>query len=286
VTVGDRIPVRFEVRHPDTIEFVPLEGRRDLGEMYLIASGEKSGGMVEQGVMSDTLFAFAVPFRTGRIVLPPVALAYETVGGARGEVMSDSGFIDVQSVLPGDAADIKPLKSNVPAPSELLSYILMGLIACVVIAAGVLTGYFLKRRKKPEQPVIEAPPRPAHEIAFEELQRIEESGLLSEGKFKEYYTHISETIRKYVGSRYAFNAMDLTSAELIYNLQKRNVGPAVVRLRDLLGECDLVKFAKFVPPYDEMELAIERARDLVRSTMEGDSQERLAECVSGPGGEL
>jgi len=268
VSVGDRVPVRFEILHPDTIEFAPIEGRVELGEVYLLGEGRKSGGPLGDSAASETLFAVVVPFRTGRVTLPPVKLAYETLGGLEGELASDSGFINVRSVLPENAADIKPLKANIPAPSELASYIILGVLACVLAASLILITRFIMRRKKPQQRPVETPPRPAHEIALEELQGIEEMRLLSQGRFKEYYSLISETVRRYAGNRYGFDTMDLTTLELVNELRRRRIEAPVGRLKDFLCRSDLVKFAKLVPPYGEMEEAIEVARDVVRSTME------------------
>ena len=279
VSVGDRIPVQFRVTHPDTIQFLPVEGRKDLGEVYLVGSGQKSGGPLSDGDVSDTLHAFVIPFRTGRVALPPVKLPYETTGGLKGELVTDSSFVYVKSVLPEDATDIRPLKPNTPAPSEVAWYVLIGALACAVAVCTLLLVRFLRNRRKPAEVIIGPPPRPAHEVALEELERIEGLGLLSQGRFKEYYTLISEAVRRYLGDRFAFDTMDLTTTELSHELRNRKVVDSVNRIEGFLMRCDLVKFAKLVPPYDEMESAVDVAREVVKTTMGSETEEEPAEDV-------
>lgn len=271
VSVGDRIPVRFEISHPDTMEFAAIEGRRNLGDIYLLGQGERSGSASVEGVVHDTLYAYAVPFKTGAVVLPPVVLFYETSGGGRGEVKSDSAAVYVRSVLPEDATDIKPLKPNIPAPSDIGAYILIALIICLLAAGSALVLRYWKKKPGPVKP---APPsKPAHEVAFEELEKIAQMRLLSRGMFKQYYSLISETIRRYIGDRYRFETMDLTTAELVGEMRKQPDEVPVKDFESFLRRSDLVKFAKLVPPYDEMESAIQSAQKLVSDTMRSEPEE-------------
>jgi hypothetical protein len=201
-----------------------------------------------------------------------VKLFYVTKGGLKGEASSDSAFIYVRSVLPEDASDIRPLKPNTPAPSELAWYVIIGAVVCLLVACSVILFRILRKRREPEEEVVQAPPRPAHELAFEELERIQDLGLVSQGRFKLYYSLISEAIRRYVGNRFGFDTMDLTTAELLNEMRKRGIKASVDELKVFLVRCDLVKFAKLVPPYDEIESAVETARGLVRRMMESDSK--------------
>ncbi len=269
VTVGDMVPVSFRVSHPDTIEMLPIDGRRDLGEVCLVGEGAKSGGLSREGVVRDTLSGWVVPFRVGQVTVPRVELLYQTDGGLRGSIKADSALVHVKSVLPEDAADIRPLKPNIRAPSELTSYVALGLLVCVLAAAAVLAFRYAKRRRRPSPERPAPPAEPAHLTALEELRRIESLGLLGKGRFKEYYSLVSGTIRKYVGERYGFETMELTTGELVREMRGRKIEEHLTReFGVFLERSDLVKFAKLVPPYPEMESAIETARDLVRRTAE------------------
>jgi len=285
-TIGDRVPVYLRVTHPDSMKFLPLEGRRNLGDVYLIGSGEKREGRVGEGVIEDTLFGWVVPFNVGHVTIPPIRVFYVTETGLKGEIESDSSLIYVMSVLPEEVSDIRPLKPNIRAPSDLVSYMLLGALFCILAVAVTLAVRIANRRRK-RQPVVKfiPPLRPAHEIAFEELDRIATLNLLARGRFKEYYSILSETVKRYAGNRYGFETMDLTTTELVRDMSGREISSSVVGdFKNLLERSDLVKFAKFVPPYDEMESAIEAGRELVRKTMEREEVKEQRDEVEVPGG--
>jgi hypothetical protein len=111
------------------------------------------------------------------------------------------------------------------------------------------------------------PPRPAHQIALEKLQAIIEEQLVRQGRVKEYFDRISDTVREYLGNLYGFFALDCTSEELIVQLRERPTpGLDLDMLRRLLEDADLVKFAR-VQPGDEMcSRAINSALAIVEAT--------------------
>lgn len=284
VSIGDRVPLLLSITHPDSMRFLPLEGGRSTVDVHLLG-GEKKEGEAREGVVKDTLLGWVVPFKTGMVTIPPIRVFYETTSGLRGSVDSDSSSVYVRSILPENAQDIRPLKQNISAPSDVASYVLLTLFACILIVIVVLAVRLSRRRRK-KLPVSEPriPSRPAHEIAFQELEKIASLNLLSQGRFKEYYTLISETLRRYIGNRFGFETLDLTTVELVMEMSERDVATsAAADFRSFLERSDLVKFSKFVPPYDEMESAIEVVRRLVEKTMARLREEAMAP-VPGEGG--
>ena len=114
-----------------------------------------------------------------------------------------------------------------------------------------------------------APPRPPHEIAYEELERIESLSFLEQGLIKKHYTEISEVIRRYIGHRFGIITMELTTGELIDSLADEELdGSMISTIRVFLEECDLVKFAKFIPGEDQTSTSLPRARSIVDETKE------------------
>jgi len=117
----------------------------------------------------------------------------------------------------------------------------------------------------------------AHQIAYEKLHKIVEDDLLKKGRFREYFIRVSETIREYLGNRYGFFAMDLTSRELVDELRDRPTpGLEIGGLKTLLQNADLVKFAKLDPTDEMSSSAIDGAYSLVNATrrVEEEEQER------------
>ena len=58
------------------------------------------------------------------------------------------------------------------------------------------------------------PPRPPEEVALEKLGAVKTSGMLERGEIKEFHISVSEAIREYLGGRYGFDSLELTTEEL------------------------------------------------------------------------
>jgi len=111
------------------------------------------------------------------------------------------------------------------------------------------------------------PERPAHEIAFTALDRLRESTLLAEGKIKDYYIELSEIVRLYLQKRYFKPILEMTTTETKAALAAEKIADtASIKISTLLDECDLVKFAKYLPDESEHENSLQLAYDIVNLT--------------------
>ena len=112
------------------------------------------------------------------------------------------------------------------------------------------------------------PPRPAHEIALERLDRLGAYGFLENADNRPFYFAVSEVIRDYLGGRYGFDSLELTTDELL----RRAPTPCGARagvlgeIEGWLSACDLVKFAKISPSAAEARGALESAIRIVEAT--------------------
>ena len=78
---------------------------------------------------------------------------------------------------------------------------------------------------------------------------------------------LSEIVRAYLGRRLKFDALDLTTDELLTDLRRRRLlGLDLAELSEELAWQDLVKFAKAEPTPQECAGAIDRAAGLVDRT--------------------
>ncbi len=124
------------------------------------------------------------------------------------------------------------------------------------------------------------PPRPAHEVALEKLDRLGAYGFLENADNRPFYFAVSEIIREYLGGRYAFDSLELTTDELCAEL-RRQAGRELVlgEIQGWLSACDLVKFAKISPTAAEARGALESAIRIVIAT-----RPVPAPVGTGPGG--
>ena len=143
---------------------------------------------------------------------------------------------------------------------------------------GILTALFLicvigylvqrYRRHRSEVPVKPAEPElPPYEMAIRELDSIKDQKLWQQGLNKEYYTQVTDTLRRYISRRYGVNAMEKTSEEILAIIERETDERTVYdTLRQVLRLSDYVKFAKLHPLPDENDESMRNAYLFVNQT--------------------
>lgn len=136
-------------------------------------------------------------------------------------------------------------------------------IICVI-------GYLIQRyrRHRSEVPVKPAEPElPPYEVAIRELDSIKDQKLWQQGLNKEYYTQVTDTLRRYISRRYGVNAMEKTSEEILAIIEREtDERPVYDTLRQVLRLSDYVKFAKLHPLPDENDESMRNAYLFVNQT--------------------
>ena len=115
---------------------------------------------------------------------------------------------------------------------------------------------FIRRKKK----------LPPHQVAMTEIERIKSERKWAEEDSKEYYTLLTDTLRNYIRDRYGFNAMAMTSNEIIERLISENNEEALDELREIFRTADLVKFAKWSTLINENDANLVAAVEYVNQT--------------------
>ena len=119
----------------------------------------------------------------------------------------------------------------------------------VLVVVLILLGIYLYTRLKQNKPIVRTirivKHTPPHQKALEEIENIKASQLQQSEDQKEYYTKLTEVIRQYIKERFGFQAMEMTSTEIIARLQEADNGEMINELRQLFSTADLVKFAKY-----------------------------------------
>ena len=105
-----------------------------------------------------------------------------------------------------------------------------------------------------------------HQTALKEINRIKKEKLGISSDQKEYYTALTDTFRKYLQDRFGFNAMEMTSAEIIQRLREEADQEKIEELKQLLETADLVKFAKYSTGEDEKDKGLESVVAFINET--------------------
>ncbi|OGQ26131.1 MAG: hypothetical protein A2138_22900 [Deltaproteobacteria bacterium RBG_16_71_12] len=148
------------------------------------------------------------------------------------------------------------------------------------IAAGALAGVALvalaaraalrrRRARRPAPaPPPPPPPRPAHEVALERLEALLVAGLLARGETAVFVERLmDEVLRDYLSARFSLVAEARTTRELVAELLSISMaGLDVVLVEELLGDADLVKFAKASIAAERAHAMAMRVKALVLAT--------------------
>lgn len=163
---------------------------------------------------------------------------------------TDSVKIDVRDVAVDTTQqkmfEIKPAV-EVDRPSFDFLKLVPWLLGAFIVG-GIIAYVFFRRKKIKEAKEQQLPP---YEEALVALQTLDGSTFLKEQKSKEYYSQLTEIVKRYLDREVDETALESTSDELIARLQLLKDGgnfdfeiEDIKRLDGILKRADLVKFAK------------------------------------------
>ena len=105
-----------------------------------------------------------------------------------------------------------------------------------------------------------------HQKAMKEIEQIKADKMVSSENQKEYYTKLTDTLRRYIEERYKFSAMEMTSSEIIERLTRDGDQKSLDELRQLFTTADLVKFAKYSTLINENDMNLVNAIEFINQT--------------------
>ena len=268
VLLGDEITLKIvltyaegqEHRIPDTIE---------LGKLKLLDRKEHKETAL--GRVTKTVTVVMAGYELGEFAIPAIPVLAPS---------GDTGFkteefkVRVVGQLKegekgGELRDVAP-----PVKFYERTWLPLYILAAIGVAVGV---YFLVRRwlrkrrdaaaaKRRAQEQAERL-KPPHEIAREKLAALIAEDLVKKGLHRLFYFRISEIVREYVGARFAFDSLELTTTELLDALKGRYTrGLDLDEFARFCGHADLVKFAKHVPSDADVSRSVDQAYLFVEKT--------------------
>ncbi len=206
----------------------------------------------------------------GDYEIPPVTVRYSIGQDSMWkELTTEKIKITVESLKPSETGDIRDIKLPLEIERDWMRIIRFATAGAIIVLIGVLIFLYIKRRKEGKSliPRREKPKRPPHEVALEELEQLLEAGLLEQGEIKQFYIRISEIIRRYIEGRFFIIAIEMTTTQLIETMKEVEIENEHIQLvEDFLIQCDLVKFAKYIPIQEENQKVVDQAFEIVNTT--------------------
>lgn len=203
-------------------------------------------------------------------------IARQRIGIGNNFFMTDSLQVQVHNVivdtLKQPLYDIKPIISvKKPASNAFWWWILI----IVVLILTILGCYFLFFRKKKLSESEKIALLPAFDRAILGLKNLQNSKYLLESKHKEYYSELTDIVRRYLEEEVHISATESTTDELITKLEllldseRLNLSKETISdFRQVLQKADLVKFAKSQPADFEAETDRRTIENVVVKTKE------------------
>ena len=209
-------------------------------------------------------------FDTGTLKIPaqPVIFRHNAIIDT---LLTRPVYLHVASPAVDTAQPIKPIKPPINTPvtiREIVPWVLIGWIGLLLITLIIALIWIARNRDKQSGTALLKPSDPPHVIALRNLDELEDKRLPQHGKVKEYYTHLTEIIRRYISDLYGIHAMEKTSYEIVeaFSHQNNDHPELNEQLDKLLQLADLVKFAREDPLPEENERNMEYARNFVRQS--------------------
>ncbi len=226
----------------------------------------------EKGIKKGSDFEFSlVPIKSGKLTLPSLIILN---GEGKKIGLTKSLILDISSAIDPKSAEWAKLKPPLRLPFPLVFVILLGLGFLVLLAGLIfLLRYWFKQRKLPKTIAVTkviAPMLSEDEAALNSLGELENQKLMQKGRFKVHYFKTSEIMKRYIGTRYGFYALESTSQEIIRKFDEYRIlsdgSSESDDFRKYLISLDRVKFTDYTPGHEEGSEILKYARSFIEKT--------------------
>lgn len=270
-TTGDLITYRVHVDSDAAYEVEIPEAGAEVAGFRIVNVGQEEPQQRGGRILQERWYQLRADL-VGSYVLPPLEVRYrpraaeDAETGAWQTQVTSEIFVEVESVLPADGAatdirDLKPLREVRPGVHWMP--IVAVVVGLALLGAGIV--WYLRRRASRRDSL---PPIPAHELAFEALNRLRQTDFGNPEAVRWFYFEISEVVRTYVEGRFRLNATDLTTEEILASLTslEEMAADQTRVLQGFLIDTDQVKFAHREPSLVDIEGTYEQALGFVEAT--------------------
>ncbi|MFQ5669738.1 MAG: hypothetical protein ACE5HD_04360 [Acidobacteriota bacterium] len=203
---------------------------------------------------SRTYSLVVVPFQTGDLTFPGLAVDWAGPDGARGKSRSEplpisvaATVADPEEATPADIRDPAALKVGRPA-----GWLVWGALLALLALLGLW--WWWRRRKRAAAETAAPPPDPfegleAAEWALRALEGLQRGEVFQRRGAEAFHVRLAEIVRRYLEGQFGIEALEQTTLETLTSVEARLrplPGPRN-RLQRVLSACDLVKFARHRP---------------------------------------
>jgi hypothetical protein len=282
--VGDQLTLTVSaVARAQVAQTIRLGEPVELGKFERLESSHVDRDLGD-GKFSRRFVLQIAAFEPGELEVPAIRLEFTDTAGRRHAVSTTPIPVHIQSVLkdpggtPGEAAgaggDLKPQPARPPRSVivedlRLVRWLewLAGGMGGVLIFWALVRWLWRVRRRRAAR-VVEAPAIPADVVALGRLSVLRGRGDLGRERYRPFFFEVAEIVRAYLGARFGFDALELTTTELLGELERVRLPAQDLesygRVVSFLETSDLVKFASAPSSDAEAQAALDAAETIVR----------------------
>ncbi len=279
--IGDPIRVEVQVEGPEGTKFhwpdiKALLPNFSVNHIEYDVKRDVDGKAYEKCTFEITVY------KIGTFDIPSLPIHYEWEG-SKNLIQTQPEQIVVQSVLKGENEKLADIKGPIKIAFPMGPVVVWILVALIAVASGIFLIIWIKKRKRKEKiiPVEDIfKGIPPHEWAYSKLDELLGRRLLEKGRYKEFYIILSEILRRYLEGRYRIETMERTTSEIQDNMtaakiERHYCNEALLILED----CDLVKFAKYIPTHDSSKMSIQRLYSFIDQTKPLEKERTLEKSI-------
>ncbi len=264
--IGDLIEYTVTITYDSTLELIPPAVGLNLGQFDVKDYDVPEEKQLDNGKLQQVLWFEMRTFTTGEYVIPPLPIEYVLADSTMKIISTDPIKINIKSIIAeGESTDsltVRDMKQQASLKSGLPLWAMLLLIGVGIAIVSVSVWWWFKKRGEEEAAFID--PRPSWEIAFADLAMLKQKNLPAEGELKLYYLELTEIIRRYLGKKFEFDAIDLTTTEIDEYFESIEFDRDFQKeLTTFLNHADLVKFAKFVPLQEQPDIDWQKSYELI-----------------------
>jgi len=265
LTVGDPIELNIAVTHPAGTHVIMPELAGEWGSFLVNNQSAPVTQANADGTETTSQIIDARLFAPGNFSTPPVVISLTDGAGQVSEVIAEPLTVDISSVLLEGDSELRDIKPQVDIPYvNIMLWILPVMVAALIVGVVLL----VVRRLRTRRALATLDNRLPHEVALDELDRIEGLKLPDAGLFKEHYTRVADTLRLYIERRFNVPMMERTTGEVHDALTQVDLPASLSgHILSILDVSDLVKFSKYLPEAGSAYGIITSVRQIVQATI-------------------
>jgi len=280
IKIGEELRIQFEIE-ADSIDLVVFPDQQSFLPLEVIARYATDTTYTRSKIKYRKQYGLT-QFDSGRYTIPRQKIIFNNTF-----FLSDSIVVEVRDVVVDTTKqkmfDIKAAVV-VEEPPFQVPNTLYWMLLLALFAAGVW--YAVRRRKKKAEAEKQLPP---YEEAIVALKELDSTRYLVQNNSKEYYSLLTEIVKKYLDREVDDTALESTTEELIDGLNTlKREGNFDFEIRDIqnldtiLKRADLVKFAKMQQGSGQAQADRTTVEEIINNTHEAipePTQEELLQDV-------